>query len=154
MPLGCSWFGVSAVGPALREVWGWPRKSPAVAGGLPGSRLDPAAIGPQRAAHRDFSGGNSRSSFCAGPAAACDVGRGQVAFVVPCGVCLPTDGECVPGTPALLFPLPGQHPGGRVRHGGRLPAGTARHAAGGCTELMGLVPMYLNHRIVIVGKDL
>lgn len=43
---------------------------------------------------------------------------------------LPADGERVPGAPALLLPLPGQHPGGRVRHGGGLPAGAARHAAG------------------------
>lgn len=71
VPVGRSWFRVSAVGPALRETWGWPRKSPAVAGGsyqVPGWILQPMSPSERRA--RDLADGNSRSSFCAGAAAA------------------------------------------------------------------------------------
>lgn len=44
--------------------------------------------------------------------------------------CVSSDGECVPGVSTLLLPVPGQHPGGWVRHGGGLQAGPARHVTG------------------------
>lgn len=58
-------------------------------------------------------------------------GGDQLELGKSCSGVYPADGERVPGTPALVLPVPGQHPGGRVWDGGGLPAGAARHAAGG-----------------------
>ncbi len=41
-----------------------------------------------------------------------------------------SDGECVPGIPSLLFPVPGQHSSGWVWHGGRMPARLVGYATG------------------------
>ena len=42
----------------------------------------------------------------------------------------PSDGVAVRAAPPLVLPVPGQHPGGRVRQRHRLCAGPAGHVAG------------------------
>ncbi|MEQ2204091.1 hypothetical protein XENOCAPTIV_007698 [Xenoophorus captivus] len=54
------------------------------------------------------------------------VGKGSASLLQP----LVTQVIHTYGVSTLLLPVPGQHPGGRVRHGGGLQAGTAGHAAG------------------------
>ncbi|XP_048864276.1 transportin-3-like isoform X2 [Brienomyrus brachyistius] len=54
----------------------------------------------------------------------------QVGFRLAAAAAGHTDGRRVPAVSPLLFPLPGQHPGRRVRHGGWLSPRTAGHVTG------------------------
>ncbi|KTF79431.1 hypothetical protein cypCar_00039787 [Cyprinus carpio] len=58
------------------------------------------------------------------------VGKGSASLLQPLVTQVCLYGECVPGVPSLLFPVPGQHSSGRVWHGGRMQTRPVGYATG------------------------